>query len=147
GQLKGKFGYMSPEQCRGLPLDRRSDIFALGVVLYELTTARRLFKAENAAQTIQAICDHLVVPPSRLAAGYPAELEAICMRALSAAPEDRYATAMDMRRELLAVGRDLAPSQEPTEALGRLMQQAFEDRVAEKREVLRRLRIGSHVTH
>jgi serine/threonine-protein kinase len=147
GQLKGKFGYMSPEQCRGHTLDRRTDNFALGVVPYELTTARRLFQGDNAAQTIQAVCDHLVVPPSRLAPGYPAELEAVCMRALSAAPEERYATAMDMRRDLLSIGRDLAPGQEPTEALGRLMQQVFEDRVAEKRELLRRLRAGSKVTH
>jgi serine/threonine protein kinase len=147
GQLKGKFSYMSPEQCRGQPLDRRSDIFALGLVLYELTTSRRVFKADNAAQTIQAICDHLVVPPTRLSAAYPAALETVCMRALAAAPEDRYPTALDMRRDLLAVGRGLAPTQEVNEGLATLMRQLFEDRVAEKRELLRRLRTGSNVTH
>src|SRR5690606_21509158 len=49
GQLKGKFGYMSPEQARGKPVDRRADIFALGIVLFELTTTRRLFRGEHDA--------------------------------------------------------------------------------------------------
>ncbi|HEY6464119.1 MAG TPA: PEGA domain-containing protein, partial [Polyangiaceae bacterium] len=131
----------------GQPLDRRSDIFALGLVLYELTTARRVFHAQSAAQTIQAICDHLIVPPSRLSASYPPALEAVCMRALSTAPEDRYATALDMRRDLLAAVRELPATQEPNDALASLMQAIFEDRVAEKRDLLRRLRSGSNVTH
>jgi len=147
GQLKGKFEYMSPEQCNGRPLDRRSDIFALGVVLYEATTARRLFKRENAAETVRAVCAHAVVPPSRLDARYPPALEAICMRALEAAPSDRYATMLDMRKDLLAFIREASAATDASDALTRMMLRVFEDRVAEKKEILRRLRSGSKVTH
>ncbi len=151
GQLKGKFEYMSPEQCSSRPIDRRSDIFALGIVLYELTTGRKLFKRESPAETVRAICDHGIVPPSRLIEEYPAALEQICLRALEAAPEDRYATALDMRRELLAFLRSQASShalpQEPGEEMSRVMNEIFADRVAEKREILRRVRAGSKVTH
>lgn len=147
GQLKGKFEYMSPEQCNGRPLDRRSDIFALGVVLYEATTARRLFKRENAAETVRAVCAHAVVPPSRLDARYPPLLEAVCLRALEAAPNDRYATMLDMRRDVLAFVREASATADASDALARMMLRVFEDRVAEKKEILRRLRSGSKVTH
>src|SRR5262249_8141659 len=64
GQLKGKFEYMSPEQCLSKPLDRRSDVFALGILLHELTTGRRLFKRESELATLKAICEQPVVRPS-----------------------------------------------------------------------------------
>jgi serine/threonine protein kinase len=151
GQLKGKFEYMSPEQCSSRPIDRRSDIFALGIVLYELTTGRKLFKRNSPAETVRAICDHGILPPSRLLEDYPAALERICLRALEAAPEDRYPTALEMRRELLAFLRSRAASRElphePGEEMSRLMNAIFADRVAEKREILRRVRSGSKVTH
>ncbi len=147
GQLKGKFEYMSPEQCSSQPIDRRSDIFALGIVLYELTTGRKLFKRESPAETVRAICDHGILPPSRLQEDYPPALERICLRALEAAPGDRYPTALDMRRELLAFLRSRDLPHEPGEEMSRLMNAIFADRVAEKREILRRVRSGSKVTH
>src|SRR5262249_30848388 len=63
GQVKGKYEYMSPEQCRGGHLDRRSDVFALGTLLYELSVSRRLFKRSDGFSTMRAICDQPMVSP------------------------------------------------------------------------------------
>jgi serine/threonine-protein kinase len=147
GQVKGKFAYMSPEQCRSEPLDRRCDVFALGIVLYELTTGRRLFKRDSPVGVINAICKEPIVPPSRIAADYPPALEAICARALAARRDDRYPTAADMRRALVAYQRSAAGAEGPTEALAQLMQSLFSDRIAEKQDLLRKMRAGSDVTH
>ncbi|HEX4621590.1 MAG TPA: serine/threonine-protein kinase, partial [Myxococcaceae bacterium] len=142
GQLKGKLEYMSPEQCTGLALDRRSDIFALGVVLYELLTARRLFKRDTPMLTMKAICEEPLIPPSRLQPDVPAALDGICERALSKSPPDRFQTAMDFRRRLTEVaGQDQGPEQ-----LGRMMSGLFADRMAQKGEMLRRFRSGATVS-
>jgi len=131
GQVKGKFEYMSPEQCKNRPLDRRSDIFATGIVLYELTLARRLFKRSSPTETILAICGEPIVPPCRVDADYPSALERICLRALAPDPGYRYETASAMRKDLLDVaGRD------PAEALAKVMRRLFEDRIAAKKELL-----------
>jgi serine/threonine protein kinase len=147
GQVKGKFEYMAPEQCKNEPLDRRCDVFALGVVLYELTTGRRLFKRANPLQVISAICSEPILPPSRLVPDYPPALEAICLRALATERDDRYATAADMRRDLLAYRREVTRDENPTEALSTLMQALFADRIDEKQDLLRKMRTGSDVTH
>ena len=147
GQLKGKFEYMSPEQCAGKPLDRRSDVFALGILLYELSTGRRLFKRESELATLKAIGEQPVTPPSAVVADYPPALEAICKRALARRPADRYPSAMEMRRDLLGALRDLGGEVLPEEGLGKLMRRVFGDRIEEKREMLRRVRAGSKLTH
>ena len=144
GDVKGKFEYMSPEQVNGEPLDRRSDIFAMGVVLYELGTGRRLFKRTSHAKTLGAILKEPVIPPSRLVDGFPAALEAVVMRALSKKPEDRYATAAEMRKELLEIARELSS---PVESLAERMQRLFPERIAEKNELLRKVRDGDPVAH
>jgi serine/threonine protein kinase len=102
GLLKGKVAYMSPEQCNSEPVDRRSDVFSLGIVLYELVTARPLFQCENDFLSMSAIVHGRITPPSQHAPGLPAELEAIMMKALATAREDRYATADEMRLALEA---------------------------------------------
>ncbi len=94
--IKGKYGYMSPEQCKGKAIDRRSDIFALGIVLYELTTQRRAFKGRDDFDTMKRIVAGDLVLPSSLVAGYPPELEGIILKALSSEPGERYSTAQDM---------------------------------------------------
>ena len=77
GMLKGKLSYMSPEQCNNEPVDRRSDVFALGVLLYELTTQTRLFRADSDAGTMRLVTEARVPPPSSRVSDYPPELEAI----------------------------------------------------------------------
>jgi serine/threonine-protein kinase len=82
--LKGKISYMSPEQCRGkVVLDRRSDVFSIGAILYELTTGRLPFTDETEYGVLQQIVNRDVDPPSSVAPGFPPALEAIVMRALS----------------------------------------------------------------
>ncbi|HSA23104.1 MAG TPA: protein kinase, partial [Myxococcota bacterium] len=100
GILKGKFGYMSPEQVRGMPLDRRSDIFACGIILYELLTGERLFVGESDFSTLEKVRNVEILPPSTYNRKIPDTLEKIVLKALSKAPEDRYQSAYDMQEEL-----------------------------------------------
>ncbi|CAN5924432.1 hypothetical protein BH11MYX4_BH11MYX4_51840 [soil metagenome] len=139
GDVKGKLEYMSPEQARNEPLDRRSDIFGMGIVLYELGTGRRLFKRSMPARTLDAICKEPVLPPSRLVEGFPAPLEAIVMRALAKDPGERFATAAEMRAALLEVTRAI---RQPVETLAERMKRWFPERILEKEEMLRRLADG-----
>ena len=91
GILKGKFGYMSPEQVRGLPIDRRSDIFAVGIVLYELLTGERLFIGESDFSTLEKVRNVEIQPPSSYNKKIPQELERVVLKALARDPDDRYA--------------------------------------------------------
>jgi len=100
GQVKGKIAYMSPEQIAGGASDRRVDIFAMGVVLYEATTGRRPFVGEGDPQVMHAILNGQFVAPSRIIRGYPPELEQIVLTAMSADPARRFATAERMRTAL-----------------------------------------------
>jgi hypothetical protein len=142
GELKGKTEYMSPEQVRGLPLDRRSDVFALGVVLYELTARRRLFKRDSMLATFEAITKDPIPRPSKVARDCPPSLERVVARALERDPAARYSTAAEMRSDLLAVTHDTLGAADATQALAELMQGLFRDRAAQKRELLRRVRAG-----
>jgi serine/threonine protein kinase len=90
GVLKGKFGYMSPEQVRGLPLDGRSDIFTVGTLFYEMVTLERLFVGESDFSTLEKVRNADVVPPSTYNRDVPEELEEIILRALSKEVEDRF---------------------------------------------------------
>jgi serine/threonine protein kinase len=100
GKLKGKVPYMSPEQARGEVIDSRSDIFAVGVMLFELTTGKRLFKGQSEFETLKLICDRDYPLPSQVRPGYPADLELIIMRALTKDRAQRYQTARDMQADL-----------------------------------------------
>jgi serine/threonine-protein kinase len=147
GQLKGKFEYMSPEQCRGQDLDRRADVFSLGVVLYELTTGRRLFKRRTQLETLKAITEEPVVPPARVRADYPAALELVVMKALSRRRDDRHASASELRREIVAAIASARPAEDARDWLGRVMAGLFEDRILEKREMVRRVQRGGEIAH
>jgi serine/threonine-protein kinase len=100
GQLKGKFGYMSPEQALGKPVDRRSDLFSLGIVLFELTTSRRLFRGESDVETLQLVTSGQIPRPSAIDKKYPPELERIVVRALERDPSKRYQSAEEFERDL-----------------------------------------------
>jgi serine/threonine-protein kinase len=142
GQFKGKFEYASPEQCRGHTLDRRSDIFALGIVLYEVTTGTRLFKRNGSLDMLRAICETPIVPPMELMPGYPPQLNAVVMKALSRKADERYQTALEMRRDLLAVIRAISNDVAPEEGLSALMHRCFAERIALKQEMLRSVQAG-----
>ncbi|HMR80703.1 MAG TPA: serine/threonine-protein kinase, partial [Polyangiaceae bacterium] len=95
GVLKGKTAYMSPEQARGEKVDRRSDIYSLGVVFHELLTGRPLHGAADGNELLEAVRAGAVEPPSTFAREIPPELEVIVMRALSKLPDERFATARE----------------------------------------------------
>jgi serine/threonine protein kinase len=107
GSLKGKFAYMSPEQCRHQAADGKSDIFSLGVILYELTTGRRPFRAARASQVVRQIIEQPLVPPRALDPGFPPDLDALVVRMLAKEPERRPATAGEVRDGLVEVARRL----------------------------------------
>ncbi|MCB9637380.1 MAG: protein kinase [Myxococcales bacterium] len=100
GVLKGRLSYMSPEQLSAQPIDGRSDLFALGIVLYEITTHKRLFRRRSEAETIQALLTNPIPPPTRIIDSYPKQLEDIVLRALRRKPEDRFQSAAEMRHAL-----------------------------------------------
>jgi serine/threonine protein kinase len=113
GALKGKCSYMSPEQAAGEPVDARADIFALGIVLHELLTGRRLFKAEDDVQTLARVRECRVPPPSEIDARIDPGLDPIVLKALEREPARRYASAQELRLALedwLVEGRRSASS-------------------------------------
>ena len=114
GTLKGKIAYMSPEQCVGEHVDRRSDVFSLGIVLYELVTARRLFKGDNDFLMMTAIVHGQIAPPSQYRSDLPRTLETIILKALAKHREDRYATADDLRIALEQFANDAGISRSST---------------------------------
>lgn len=106
GTLKGKIPYMSPEQCRGEAVDRRSDIFSIGTLLWEMTTGSRLFAGDNEFAILNRVAKGDVPPPTSIRPDYPPELEAIVMRALQADPELRYDSALDLQVDLEDFSRE-----------------------------------------
>jgi serine/threonine-protein kinase len=142
GRIKGKLAYLSPEQCRGHELDRRSDIFSLGIVLYELSTCHRLFDRGSEMLTMEAICSEELIPPSHLIQSYPSELERICMKALARDPRQRYQTALEMRTDLLELAHELSQGVDSVGALSKVMRRLFESRMLQKRALLSRIRSG-----
>jgi len=93
GTVKGKWAYMAPEQARRTALDRRADVWSLGVVLWELVTCRRLFRREGEAETLTALLNDPIPAPSDVRPGVPRELDEIVSRALTRDREERYPTA------------------------------------------------------
>jgi serine/threonine-protein kinase len=109
GEIKGKLSYMSPEQARGHAVDRRTDVFALGVVLYVLTTGRHPFRGATPVETLRRICSNAPVDrPSSFVVGYPPALEEVVMRAIAHDKEDRFETAADLAEALRHSGAPLA---------------------------------------
>jgi serine/threonine-protein kinase len=102
GQLKGKFAYMAPEQVRSGDVDRRTDVYALGVVLWEMLTLHRLFKGDNDAQLLNNVLRGDTPPPSALVPGLPKEIDQITLKALAQDPAARFQDAREMALALEA---------------------------------------------
>ncbi|HWA75962.1 MAG TPA: protein kinase [Polyangiaceae bacterium] len=138
GEVKGKFAFMAPEQLYGRPVDRRADIFSLGVLAYMLTTGRHPFRGENMGETVRNICSSDRPPPrpSAVIGEYPEALEEALLKAMSKSPDDRYQTAHDFLEALEnAVPECLENSFEVE--LSRYMHELFGARLAERRRQLR----------
>jgi serine/threonine protein kinase len=125
GEIKGKVAYMSPEQIQRRPLDGRSDLFSMGIILWEALTLRRLFARKADFETLVAVMEGEVPAPSTFAT-LPVELDAICKKALSRDVGERYGSAEEMAADLEAViaaeGWDASPS-----ALRREIEALFQD--------------------
>ncbi len=102
GVLKGKLGYLSPEQCLGRPLDARSDVFALGIVLYEMLARKRLYKAGSELEVMQRITTETPVSPAQLTPEVDEVLADIALRALAKAPDQRFQSAQELADALSA---------------------------------------------
>jgi serine/threonine-protein kinase len=115
GLIRGKLAYLAPEQVVAKPLDRRADLFAVGVILYQLSTGKHPFRADNAGATMNNILRRKVPSPSKvLGSSYPRTLEKVVMRALDRELEFRFQTAADMFKALdeVFVGRDRATTED-----------------------------------
>jgi hypothetical protein len=113
GQLKGKLGYLAPEQVLGHPVTRCSDVFAAAVVLWEALVGERLFASDSEGNVLRRIMDGIIDRPSQHVLGVPAPLEAVVMKGLAREPVDRYETALAMAEAIegavtVAAPRDVA---------------------------------------
>jgi serine/threonine protein kinase len=141
-KLKGKLGYVSPEQIRGENADRRADIFALGVVMWEALTYRRLFRGNNPGTVLAAIVKEKLQPPSSVRPEVPAALDAICMRALARKPDERYPTAHEMHADIEAflTSAGAAPQRK---AIAGYMEAVFAEQIQERARILREMHENS----
>ncbi|MBZ4370727.1 protein kinase [Corallococcus sp. AS-1-6] len=132
GVLKGKYSYMSPEQASGQRVDRRSDVFALGVVLHELLTGGRLFKRHSDMLTLSAVAECNVPVPSQVAPRVPVELDAIVLKALAKEPDARYQHAQELQRALEGwLASQPQPCGTPADLAG-FMRELYADRLTEE---------------
>ncbi len=129
GVLKGKFAYMAPEQARGEMVDSRTDIFALGVVLWEMLTGGRLFDGDSELAVLRAVQESLIAPPNRLNTDVPNELSDIVLKALSRPPIDRFQSAFEFDKALGTFVLRAAKSVEDT-SVSLFLQQVYADDIA-----------------
>jgi serine/threonine-protein kinase len=135
-RIKGKFGYMSPEQARAEKLDRRSDVFALGIVLFELVTGERLFRGENAAHSLELVKKSKIPNPAELNPKLPPQLVAIVQKSLERDLHRRYQTAREMSEALerfLIDDRVLVSHA----SVGQLVKRVLGSRIESQRQALR----------
>ncbi len=135
GQLKGKVPYMSPEQAQGQMLDGRSDIFSLGIILFELTTGRRLFRGNNEMDTLRMIVDGEYPRPRDLNPGIPDALEKIILRSLEKDTAKRYQSARQMQGDLEDFIRAAQLKVSPLSA-GEWMQRLFAEKLSQQKALL-----------
>jgi len=137
GEIKGKFAYMAPEQVRGLAIDQRTDLFALGILLYLMTTGKHPFRGDHPAATLQNICSDQPPPaPRSFLPDYPVLLEAVVMKALAKDPAARFSTA----NEMLTALEEVMPG--PLEAsfdlqVAQYLKTLFGARASERRTAIR----------
>jgi len=135
GTLKGKYAYMSPEQVEGAELDPRSDVFSLGIVLWECLVGRKLFRQENDLQLLKAIVGEDAPSPREVNPDVPEQLSGIAVKALARRREERYQSAAELRNALAAYLKSVHEDAD-TVAVGRFMQDLFRERIEKKRAII-----------
>ena len=109
GMVCGTPEYMSPEQARGHKLDQRSDLYAVGVILYQMLAGRPPFESSSAVEVLHKHLSEEPVPPSRLLGTPPSPLEAVCLRAMAKDPAQRYGSAAEFRDEIIGANSSVVP--------------------------------------
>jgi len=134
GILKGKYSYMSPEQCKGKHIDNRSDVFSMGIVLWELATGVRLYKKSSELMILKEITEGKVTPPREINQQIPAELEAIILKALEKHADNRFQDALQMHLALeeFMKNRGLTSS---TVHLSAFMREMFKEKLDNLRKI------------
>ncbi len=142
GQLKGKLAYMAPEQARSETVDRRADVFSMGICLWEMLAGQRLFKSEFEAETLNRLLYDPIPTLTSVSADVPAEIEAVCMKALTRDPDKRYATAAEFADALEQAARpyDLVGGKR---VVSRCVDEVRGSDLAERREAIRAWRVES----
>ncbi len=133
GEIKGKLCYMSPEQVMGKDIDHRSDVFSLGVVMYECLIGLKLFSGDNDLAIMNNIIDGKIYPPSYFREDVPADVEAIVMKALEKDRKKRYQTANDLQFDIdsFLASHEFTPS---NVHLSNFMKQLFADELEAEQE-------------
>ncbi len=121
GSIVGTAQYLSPEQARGAPVDPRSDLYSLGVVLYEMLTGSVPFTGETPVEIAMKHLSQVPTPPSELRPDVPHDLDAVVMRALAKDPGQRYGSAEEMDADLARVARGVAVSRETEDAMTQVL--------------------------
>src|SRR5205085_8158259 len=121
GSIVGTAQYLSPEQARGAPVDARSDLYSLGIVLYEMLTGKVPYTGDAPVEIAMKHLTAVPDPPSKLRPDVPHDLDAIVMRAMAKEPEQRYGSAEEMDADLARVARGVAVSQKTEEAMTQVL--------------------------
>lgn len=134
GMVKGKFSYLAPEQLKGDPLDGRTDVFQLGIVLWEMVTTQRLFEGKSDHERVNAILNRRVRPPSEINPALPGGLERTILRALERNPALRHQSAAELEAELLDAAAAI-PGSGGDQSISKWMQKAFAARYVWRQEL------------
>ncbi|MCK9459159.1 MAG: serine/threonine protein kinase [Proteobacteria bacterium] len=140
GQVKGRIGYIPPEQLKGQPFDRRGDLFSLGVMLYLMVIGKHPFPGVSDAERMHKIVNGVFVPPRLVIPGIEPDLEAVIKKAMAGSPDDRYATAAEMGRDLKSyvhASSTLPGGWDSSNELQAVMHDLFEDEQLRHRERIR----------
>ncbi|MCC7382549.1 MAG: serine/threonine protein kinase [Deltaproteobacteria bacterium] len=143
GVVKGKFSYMSPEQISGAPVDRKSDVYSLGIVMFECLASRRLYRAEDPEEIAKMMLERKAPRLADFVPDVDPRLEAICAKSLARHPSARFATAKEMAEALRAYLHARRFPEGPA-PIARLVEERFGTRIAERRRVLAAALEGSY---
>jgi serine/threonine protein kinase len=139
GVFKGKIPYMSPEQVLGMPIDRRSDLFSLGIVMYELLTGQRLFQGTSEFEIIEKVKACKIDPPSQRVPSIPDGVDTILSKTLEREPDKRYQTGEELHDDIIGYLDDQQAYLGPSD-LRSYMQESFEQEIREEEDEIQKVR-------